>query len=139
MNESKKIQSDQSSQVEQSENSLRTNSFYIEGRAELLQFQPFIDAVQIAITREFPSLTNDEYQKLQNVFFASRPCLGGRMSWYYSNRFLLLQVLKEEGIQLMAIKKDPIPPLHDYSLNETGISRLSEIEIAINRKLTEAT
>lgn len=137
MNESKKIQSDQSSQVEQSENSLRTNSFYIEGRAELLQFQPFIDAVQIAITREFPSLTNDEYQKLQNVYFASRPCLGGRMSWYYGNRSLLQKVLKENGI--LEILKDPIIPLHDYALHKTGLSRLSEIEIAINRKSMDAT
>ena len=137
MNESKEKQNDQCSQLEQSENSSVKNSFYIEGRAELLQFQPFIEAVKIAISREFPSLTNDEYQKLQNAFFASRPCLGSRMGWFYCNRSLLQQVLKENGI--LEILKDPISPLHDYSLNETGISRLSEIEIAINRKLTDAT
>lgn len=124
----------QSGKTRQSEYHFNLSPFYIQGRSELLILPAFIELQASVQCRDEPTISEVEYSKLLNAFFNSRPSTGNLMSWFYGNYFILKEVLKMEGINVYV---PDLKIMHEYILINTGISRLTELEIAIINKSKE--
>lgn len=86
--------------------------------------------VHRAKDRQHGSLTHSQYRILESEFLKARYPIGSPLiGWYYENRDMLQRALLDEGV---SVRPEPIPRLHRFSLVNTGMKRLSELEKKIH-------